>query len=135
MKNKTDMLKGNPVKSIVAFGLPIMLSSLLQYIYSLVDNIIVGRYVSTDALAAVGSVGPIGSFVVGTALGLTSGFTIPVAHAFGAGNKKRASHFAGSSILAAAFLGVVICIAGHLVSTPLLKLMGTPEYIIDLSAS
>ena len=135
MKNKTDMLKGNPVKSIVAFGLPIMLSSLLQYNYTLVDNIIVGRYVSTDALAAVGSVGPIGSFVVGTALGLTSGFTIPVAHAFGAGNKKRASHFAGSSILAAAFLGVVICIAGHLVSTPLLKLMGTPENIIDLSAS
>ena len=84
MKQKNNMLSGNVLKSIIPFALPIMLSSLLQYNYSLVDNIIVGRYVSTDALAAVGNVGPISSFVVGASLGLTSGFTIPIAQAFGA---------------------------------------------------
>ena len=88
MKKQNSMLTGNPIKSIITFALPIMFSSLLQYNYTLVDNIIVGRYISTDALAAAGSVGPINSFIIGTALGLTSGFSIPVAHAFGAGDKQ-----------------------------------------------
>ena len=77
------MLEGSPIKSIILFALPIMASSMLQYNYSLVDNIIVGRYVSEYALAAVGSVGPINSFIIGAALGLTTGFTIPVSHAYG----------------------------------------------------
>ena len=129
------MLEGSPVKSIIRFAIPIMLSSMLQYNYSLVDNIIVGRYVSTDALAAVGSVGAINSFIIGTALGLTSGFTIPVAHAFGAGDNKKLSRYAGNSIVLAFSIGVVIALVAHLLSTPLLRLVGTPEQIIGLSAS
>ena len=88
---QNDMLSGNPIKRIILFALPIMISSMLQYNYSFIDNIIVGRYVGTDALAAVGNVGSIGGFIVGASLGLTSGFTIPVAHAFGAGDKKKVS--------------------------------------------
>ncbi|MGN0523809.1 MAG: MATE family efflux transporter [Eubacterium sp.] len=130
---KNNMLYGSPIKTILLFAFPIMLSSLLQYNYSLVDNIIVGRYVNTNALAAVGNVGAIGSFIVGAALGLTSGFTIPVAHAFGAGDKKKASHYAGSSIIVAFSLGVIIVIVAHIISTPLLKIIGTPAEIIDLS--
>lgn len=135
MKQKSNMLEGNAIKSIVLFALPIMLSSLLQYNYSLVDNIIVGRYVSTDALAAVGNVGAINSFIIGAALGLTSGFTIPVAHAFGAGNKRKVAHYAGSSVVVAFSIGVIIVVAAHIISTPLLRLIGTPDEIIDLSAS
>lgn len=52
MKKQRSMLEGSPLKSIILFALPIMASSLLQYNYSLVDNIIVGRYVSEQALAA-----------------------------------------------------------------------------------
>lgn len=135
MKNRTDMLNGNPIKSIIIFALPIMLSSLLQYNYAFVDNIIVGRYVSTNALAAVGNVGAINSFIIGAALGLTSGFTIPVAHAYGAQDKRRASHYAGSSIIVALAIGVIIVIAAHIISTPMLKLIGTPSDIIDLSSA
>lgn len=131
---KNDMLNGNPIRSIIMFALPIMLSNLLQYNYSFIDNIIVGRYVSTDALAAVGNVGAINSFVIGTALGLTAGFTIPVAHAFGAGNHKKASHYAGSSIVIATMIGLLIVVVAHILSTPLLRLIGTPDEIIDLSA-
>ena len=87
--NRNAMLTGNPLKTIILFSLPIMASSMLQYNYSLVDNIIVGRYVSNEALAAVGSVGAINSFIIGAALGLTSGFSIPVSHAFGAGDRKK----------------------------------------------
>lgn len=135
MKSKNSMLSGSSVKTIISFALPIMLSSFFQYNYALVDNIIVGRYVSTDALAAVGNTGPINSFIIGAALGLTSGFTIPVAHAIGEGNKEKASRYAGSSIVCAFFIGIIISVFGHLLSTPLLRLIGTPENIIDLSAA
>ncbi len=135
MKKKTDMLTGSPLRSVLRFALPIMASSMLQYNYSLVDNIIVGRYVSSQALAAVGSVGPIGAFIVGAALGLTSGFSIPVAHAFGEKNKAKLSHYAGNSICLAFVIGLVLIIASHALSFPLLKLIGTPDEIIGLSSA
>ena len=53
---KNDLLKGNPIRAVILFALPIMASSLLQYSYNFVDNIIVGRYVGTEALAAAISV-------------------------------------------------------------------------------
>lgn len=132
---QNDMLKDNPIKSIILFALPIMASSMLQYNYSFIDNIIVGRYVGTDALAAVGNVGSIGGFIIGASLGLTSGFTIPVAHAFGARDKKKVAHYAGSSIVVALLIGIVIVIVAHLISRPLLRAIGTPNEIIDISAS
>lgn len=136
MKNKkVDMLTGSPLKSVIRFALPIMASSMLQYNYSLVDNIIVGRYVSSDALAAVGSVGPIGSFIVGAALGLTSGFSIPVAHAYGEGNKKKLSHYAGGSISLAFIIGLILVVTSHILSGPLLRLIGTPDEIIGLASA
>ncbi len=135
MKKTSDMLTGNPVKTIILFALPIMASSMLQYNYSLVDNIIVGRYVSNEALAAVGSVGSINSFIIGTSLGLTSGFSIPVAHAYGAKDRKKASRFAGNSISLAFIIGATIAVLSHLFSPFLLKLIGTPEDIIELSSA
>ena len=129
------MLEGSAVKSIILFALPIMASSMLQYNYSLVDNIIVGRYVSEYALAAVGSVGPINSFIIGAALGLTTGFSIPVSHAYGEGNKEKLARFAGNSMVLAFLVGTIIMIVSHIVSPILLRLVGTPEEIIDISAS
>lgn len=132
---KTDLLTGKPIKSIVLFALPIMASSMLQYNYNLIDNMIVGRFVGTDALAAVGSVGSINGFIIGTALGLTSGFTIAVAQSFGAGDKKKMNKYAGNSITLALIIGIIIVIAAHLLCYPLLRLLKTPENIIDMAAS
>lgn len=132
---KSDLLYGKPIKSILLFALPIMGSSMLQYNYNLVDNIIVGRYVGTDALAAVGNVGSINGFIIGTALGLTAGFTIPVAQSFGAGDKKKMNKFAGASISMSLIIGFVIVLAAHILSKPLLRLIDTPEDIIEMSAS
>lgn len=135
MKQKNNMLSGNVLKSIIPFALPIMLSSLLQYNYSLVDNIIVGRYVSTDALAAVGNVGPISSFVVGASLGLTSGFTIPIAQAFGANDRKKLNLYTASSVKVSLIAGICTIIFGEILSYPLLRAIGTPEEVIKMSAS
>lgn len=135
MVRRNSMLEGSPIKSIILFALPIMASSMLQYNYSLVDNIIVGRYVSENALAAVGSVGPINSFIIGAALGLTTGFTIPVSHAFGEGNKQKLSKYAGNSMILAFLIGFIIMVLSHIISPILLRLVGTPDEIIDLSSA
>lgn len=132
---KNDLLTGKPIKSIILFALPIMASSMLQYNYNLVDNIIVGRYIGTDALAAVGSVGSINGFIIGAALGLTSGFTITVAQSFGANDKKKMNKYAGNSITISIIIGILIVIAAHILCYPLLKLLKTPSDIIDMAAS
>ncbi len=132
---KNDLLKGSPVRSVVLFALPIMLSSLLQYSYNFVDNIIVGRYVGTQALAAVGNIGAINSFIIGAALGLTSGFTIPVAQRFGARDMKAMNRYAGNSIALSLIIGIAIMIIAHIVSDPILRLINTPDDIIELSAA
>lgn len=132
---KNDLLTGRPVKSIVYFALPIMISSLLQFSYNFVDNIIVGRFVSTDALAAVGNVGSINSFIVGTALGLTSGFTIPVAQKFGAQDYKKMNDYIANSISLSFVIGVAIIIVAHLISNPILHLIKTPNNIFELSST
>ncbi len=132
---KNDLLTGKPIKSIILFALPIMASSMLQYNYNLVDNIIVGRFVGTDALAAVGSVGSINSFIIGAALGLTSGFTITVSQSFGANDKNKMNKYAGSSILLSIIIGVLIVVIAHILCYPLLRLLKTPDSIIDMAAS
>lgn len=132
---KNDLLTGKPVKSIIFFAIPIMASSALQYSYNLVDNIIVGRFVGTDALAAVGSVGSINNFIIGTALGLTSGFTIAVAQGFGAGDRERMNKFAGNSISLSFIIGCILVVVAHIISNPLLKLLNTPDNIIKMSQS
>lgn len=132
---KNNLLTGKPVKSIVYFALPIMISSLLQFSYNFVDNIIVGRYVSTEALAAVGNVGSINSFIVGTALGLTGGFTIPVAQKFGAQDYKKMNEYIANSISLSFIIGVVIIVIAHLVSDPILHLIKTPDNIFELSST
>ena len=132
---KTDLLNGKPIKSILSFALPIMGSSMLQYNYNLVDNIIVGRFVGTDALAAVGNVGSINGFIIGTALGLTAGFTIPVAQSFGAGDRRKMNKFAGASISMSVLIGLIIVFAAHILSKPLLRLIDTPQDIIEMSSA
>lgn len=132
---KNDLLTGKPVKSIIYFAIPIALSSVLQFSYNFVDNIIVGRFVSTEALAAVGNVGSINSFIVGTALGLTSGFAIPVAQRFGAQDYKKMNDYIANSISLSFVIGAAIIIIAHLVSTPILHLIRTPDNIIELSSA
>ena len=68
-------------------------------------------------------------------MGLTTGFTIPVSHAYGEGNKEKLSKFAGSSMVLAFLIGCIIMITSHIISPILLRLVGTPEEIIDISSS
>lgn len=71
-----DMTAGSPAKAILMFTVPIFVGNVFQQFYSMVDTIIVGKFVGTTALAAVGSVGTIMFLIIGFMLGLTAGFTV-----------------------------------------------------------
>ena len=81
---KTDMTKGNPMKIILLFSIPVLMGNLFQQFYNMVDTIIVGQYLGSKALAAVGSTGCIMFLVLGFASGLAQGFGVMVSQAFGA---------------------------------------------------
>ena len=94
-----DMTQGSPLKLILAFAVPLMLGSLFQQFYNMVDTVIVGQYLGEDALAAVGSTGCLMFLVLGFANGIAQGFGVMVSHAFGAKDMKLLRHCVALSLL------------------------------------
>ena len=132
MKNDmtNDMTKGNPVKLILLFSIPLLIGNVFQQFYSMVDTIIVGRFVGVDALAAVGSTGSMVFLVNGFATGLTSGFAVLVSQKFGAKDEKALRKATASAITLTVISVIVATIVSLLGAKPLLKLMNTPENIM-----
>ena len=93
-----DMTTGSPVRQILAFSIPLLIGNLFQQFYSLADSIIVGRMLGTAAFAAVGSTGSLNFLVLGLALGSCSGFSIPIAQSFGAGDHKAVRRRCGQCV-------------------------------------
>ena len=84
-KKKTmDMTEGVIWKQLVAFALPLLIGNLFQQLYNTVDSIVVGNFVSTQALAAVGSVTPIINMLIGFFSGLATGAGVVISQYFGA---------------------------------------------------
>lgn len=102
-----DMTTGNPAKQILVFMLPVLLGNLFQNFYNIVDTIIVGRFLGVDALAAVGTTSSIVFLVVGWICGMTSGFGILIAQAFGAKNEKLLRHYT----IISAYICIVFAVA------------------------
>ena len=82
---KTDMTQGKPVKVLLGFTIPVFIGNVFQQFYNMVDAVVVGKFVGTKALAAVGSTGTIIFLIIGFLLGLTAGFTVLTAQKYGAG--------------------------------------------------
>ncbi|MCR4902648.1 MAG: MATE family efflux transporter [Butyrivibrio sp.] len=126
-----DMTKGKPFPIILKFMFPLFLGNLFQQLYNMVDTIIVGRYVSENALAAVGSTGTIMFLVLGFSQGLTTGFTVLTAQSFGAGDMKRVKRSVANGIILSAIVIVAMTIISVAIMDFLLRLMNTPEDIFD----
>lgn len=128
-----DMTKGKPFGLIVKFVIPLIIGNIFQQFYTMVDTIIVGRFVGVQALAAVGATGTISFLIIGFMQGLTAGFTVLTAQRFGAGDREGLKKSVGN----AAFLSVITTVIVTAVSIagmePLLKLMNTPEDIFSMS--
>ena len=125
-----DMTKGNPLKIFIFFSIPLLIGNVFQQLYSMVDTIIVGRFVGVEALAAVGSTGSMFFLVNGMILGLTSGFGVLVAQKFGAKDEVAIKKAVASNIILTLVLTVFITIIALLVKNPL-RMMNTPDNIFD----
>ena len=130
-----DLTEGRPLKLVLSFAAPLLFGMLFQQFYSFVDTAIVGRYLGAEKLAAVGATGSVNFLVIGLCLGFCSGFAIPIAQAFGAKNEHEVRRCVWHSAVLCAGLSLLFGLAATLLCKPLLRLMNTPEEILDSSAS
>lgn len=130
---KTDMTKGNPMKIILLFSIPVLMGNLFQQFYNMVDTIIVGQYLGSDALAAVGSTGCLMFLVLGFANGIAQGFGVMVSHAFGAKNEKLLKHYVALAIMLTVIVSTILTIPTVLASKQFLIWMNTPDNILDMA--
>ena len=124
-----DLTRGKPMSLILRFCLPLFAGNLFQQLYNLVDTIIVGQFVGKTALSAVGSVGSLSFMVIGTIIGLCSGFAIPVAQAFGAEDRPKMRRIMAHITYLAVGLGAVISVVTVMCTDLFLQVMNTPEDI------
>lgn len=134
MENRIkNMTEGNPVSLIVAFALPLMVGNVFQQLYSVVDSMVVGKVLGVSALAALGASAWPTWVVLGILQGLTQGFSILMAQAFGAKDEKGLRMAVGNSVVLSAISSVVFMIVGQIAAYPLLKMLNTPDDIISYS--
>lgn len=125
-----DMTEGRPGKQIVAFMIPMLLGNIAQQLYNTVDSIIVGKFVGDNALAAVGSAGPIVNLLLVLFVGISVGVGIMVSQYFGAKQRYELSRTIGCSLTLTLIATLFLMILTPFVSMPLLRLLNTPESII-----
>lgn len=130
-KKMKDMTTGSPMKLILGFLIPMLFGLLFQQLYSMVDTIIVGRYLGVNALAAVGSTGSVYFMIIGFCSGVCSGFSIPVAQKFGEKNETALRRFVANSGWLALGFSVLMTCAVCVLCRPILLWMRTPEDILD----
>ena len=128
-----NMTEGSPFKLLIAFSLPLFLGNLFQQVYSMVDTVVVGRFVGVDALAALGAIGGFSFMVVGFAQGLGSGFAVLVSQYYGAGNSERMRKAYAMGVVASLGVGILISLAFFIFSMPLLEAVRTPANIITMA--
>ncbi|TCL59270.1 putative MATE family efflux protein [Kineothrix alysoides] len=126
-----DMTNGSPMKLILGFSVPLLFGFLFQQFYSVVNMIIVGRFLGVEALAGVGSTGSVNFLIIGFCMGVCNGFAIPLAHKFGAKDFSGMRRFIANSIWLSILFAAVMTVATTLFCRPLLLLMRTPENIFD----
>lgn len=128
------MTEGKPVRLIIAFALPLMLGNIFQQLYTMVDTIIVGRALGVSALAAVGASDGLNWLILSGIQGFTQGFSIKMAQEFGAGQHRKLCKVIGNSVMISVILTVIFTVASQVICEPVLRLMQTPESIIDGAA-
>lgn len=126
-----DMTQGSPIKLILSFFIPLLLGMLFQQFYSMMDTIIVGKFLGVNALASVGSTGSINFMIIGFCMGVCNGFAIPIAQCFGAKDFHYLRKYVANSAWLATGFAVVMTIAVCLLCHDILRWMKTPQDIFQ----
>ena len=132
---KTDLLKGNILKSLIIFAIPLLISNIFQQLYNTMDTMIVGNYLGDTSLAAIGACTAVYDLLVGFALGIGNGLSIVASRSYGANDEELLKKSVASSIIIGIFITAIIMIISALFLFPLLKFLNTPEEIIYESYS
>lgn len=122
-----DLTKGSPFKLILFFMLPVLLGNIFQQLYNMADSIIVGRAISSDAMAGVSSTGSVTFLVLGFASGLTAGFAVRTSQRFGAHDEEGVRKSVAVSLELCLVLTVLLTSLSMPLTKPLLRLMQTPD--------
>lgn len=130
-----DLTSGAIIPSLLQFAWPLFIGNIFQQLYNTVDSIIVGNFVGANALAAIGVYTPIYKLLLGLFLGIATGATVVVSHAYGAKDQDRLNKTVYVSIVLTIVVGIVISVIGLLVCEPLLRLINTPAEIFTMSVS
>ena len=134
-KYEIDMCNGSIMDKLISFSLPLMLSSILQLMFNAVDIIVVGRFESSQALAAVGSTTALISIFTNLFIGISLGANVWAARYFAAGREKEMSEAVHTSITLALVSGILMIFIGIGMTRPALEMMDTPGDVIDLSVT
>ncbi len=131
--HEIDMIHGPILQKVLLFNLPMAFSNMLQLIFNAADVIVVGRFAGANALAAVGSTTALVHMLVSFFTGISSGVNIVVARDYAAGKYDKVSSAVHTAVTLSFAFGVVACAIGMLLCRPVLRLMGSPDGVIDLS--
>ena len=125
-----DMTKGNPYANILRFALPVFLSQVFQQLYNTADTFIVGKFLGTDALAAVSSSGNLIFLLVSFFEGMAIGAGIVISRYFGAGQKERVSHAIHTDLALGIVSGLFLTVFGVLMTPKFLVWMNTDPEVL-----
>ncbi len=126
----TSLTTGRPWRVILAFSIPLLLGNVVQQLYQFADAIVVGRHLGVTSLAAVGATGSLLFLLLGFAWGLTSGFAIPIAQAFGARDDAAVRRSVATGVFLSAITSVILTVAAPLLAGPILALLQTPAELM-----
>lgn len=127
----TTLTTGRPWRVILAFAIPLLIGNVVQQLYQFADTIVVGRHLGVDALAAVGATGSLLFLLLGFAWGLTSGFAIPTAQAFGARDEAGVRRSVASGVILTGATTLLLTVGAPLIARPVLMLLQTPAELLD----
>ena len=133
-KNKIDMLNGSLWNKILLFAIPIAASNILQQLFNSADAAVVGRFSGSQALAAVGSNGPIINIIISLFVGISLGANVVIANLIGAGKKQQIQNAVHTTITFALIAGFALIFIGWFIAKPFLEFIKTPEDVINLAA-
>ena len=125
-----SMTEGKPSRLIFSFALPLMVGNVFQQLYTVVDTMVVGKYLGVSALAALGAADWLNWMMLGIIQGFTQGFGILMAREFGAGEHDRLRDVIGESAVLSALFALLLVGAGQGAALPVLTLLRTPADIL-----
>ncbi len=128
-----DMVNGSLFKSVIRFSVPLMLSGVLQLFFNAADVVVVGNFAGDESLAAVGATTTLINLLTNLFIGLSVGANVLVANYFGAKQQKDVHETVHTAMTISFFSGIFLTFAGFFLAPHLLRLMQTPDDVIDLS--